>query len=179
MKLIDSPTFDISRRTFTSEHEFLDVGISSWRSSSKFKYEFWIYTVSHTNMSWHKYEWVMAYNRRRSKNLIFEWVMFHLWMRHVMLQLGVGERGDGHMNVSCFIDECVVSHIWIYHITLWTAIEGEIVSDDMNESARECVMFHIWMRHVSHMNTSYHDVGGNRRGDFRWSYEWVMFHTTV
>jgi len=50
-----------------------------------------------------------------------------VWMRHVTY-------------------ECVMSHIWMCHVT------------HMNASCRtyECVMSHIWMRHVAHMNMSCH-----------------------
>jgi len=42
---------------------------------------------------------------------ICQWVMSHIWMRHV-----------AHMNASCRIYECVMSHIWMSHVTRvsWT-----------------------------------------------------------
>jgi len=53
----------------------------------------------------------------------YEWVMSHIWMRHVT-----------HMNESCYTYEWVMSHIWMSHVT------------HMNESCHtyEWVMSHIW-----------------------------------
>jgi len=70
-----------------------------------------------------------------TSNHTHEWVMSHMWIRHVV-----------HMNESCHTYECVMAHIWVIHVTR------------VNESCHTCqyVMSQIWMSHVTHVNGSCH-----------------------
>ena len=76
------------------------------------------------NESWHTYEWVMA----------------HIWMRHVT-----------HMNASCHIYEAVMSQIWI----------RQIAHVNTSHHIYQWVMSYMWIRHThththTHTNTHTH-----------------------
>jgi len=72
----------------------------------------------------------------------YEWVMSHIWMRHVTHRMShvIRINASCHTYESCHKYECVMSHIWMRHAT------------HLNESCHtyECVMSRIWMRHVTH-----------------------------
>jgi len=99
--------------------------------------------VSHQTYEWVSdiWEWVMSHIWMRHVTYMneschtYKWVMSHIWMSHVT-----------HMDESCHTYGCVMSHRWMSHVTY------------MNESCHiyGCVMSHIWMSHVTHMNESFH-----------------------
>jgi len=126
---------------------------------------FWDWYAARVASSFDMYEWVMSQiwmhhvtdmNESCQK---YEWVMLHIWMSHVthmndschVLQ-NVSRSGMQHesairsppllprMSESCHKCECVMSQIWMSHVT------------DMNELCHryEWVMSHKWMGHVIH-----------------------------
>jgi len=102
--------------------------------------------VTHTNKSFHTYEWVMV---RNTSNVpmshiwmshvtschTYEWVMSHIWMRHVT-----------HMNESCHSFEWVMSHIWMSHVTYMNDSRFEIHLTCPCHT-HEWVISHVWMSH--------------------------------
>jgi len=71
--------------------------------------------VTHVNESCHTYGWVTL----RVRTYIYEWVMSHIWMRHVTCA-NVHEWTSQvtHMDESCHTYERVTSHahIWMSHV---------------------------------------------------------------
>jgi len=64
---------------------------------------------------------------------IFDWVMSHIWMSHVI-----------RVNHSCHTYECVMVHVSMSHVTTsWHYM-----------AMNEWVISHIWIRHVTHLNES-------------------------
>ena len=97
-----------------------------------------------------------------------------IWVSHVPYNSLVCMSHVTHMNGSCHTYECVMSHIWMRHVTR-TNESCHCMSHvtHMNESCHTyewvmshiwmrhtygCIMSHISMRHVSHMNQSLCDM---------------------
>jgi len=107
----------------------------------------------HTHVTWLKdtwvrvFQWVMSHMRCVSMSHVtnewgtsrmnkscdtYEWVMAHIWMRHVT-----------HMDEACHTYEWVMSHVWMSHVTR------------MNESCHTYITCHKWMSRVTCMQMSH------------------------
>ena len=99
------------------------------------------------NESCHIYEWVISHAwmshviHMNESCHTYEWVMSHIWMSHV-----------AHMNESCRTYEWVTSHMSTSNVTLMS----HITHIWMSCCTCQWVISHIWLSHVTHMNESCH-----------------------
>ena len=124
----------------------MDAKVTMWNSNQDVR---WHISTSSTarrsqDESCHTYEWVVSHVwMRHVTHMPYERVSSHTWMSHVT-----------RMNKFCHTYDWVTSQVWMSHVAR------------MNESGHtyEWVMSQVWMSHVTHMNESCH------------GYEWVMPH---
>ena len=132
-------------------------------------------TPPHINESRHMLRHV---TRTNESCHMYEWVISHIWMRHVTHVAGLDFWSGSclymshvpHMNESCHTHECVVSHIWMRHVThvagldFWSGSRLQalfmvrLILDVhiwMSHITHEWVTSHTWMSHVTHMNESF------------------------